>query len=99
MFKLEKSETVNAMYNQYNDIFVGRKGCCKVTGMATLNHKLLLSIPKVIEIEKVKDLATMSMEELLDLSSPMSFWINNKKKKDLVFRILMQEEDEDIDKR
>lgn len=67
---MEENETVNAIHNRFNDIVVGFKRLGKNIGNAELNHKFLLSLPKewrlqVMAIEEAKDLATMTMEELL----------------------------------
>lgn len=65
-----ESKTINVIYNRFNNIIVSLKGFGKVNGNAELNHKLLLSLPKdwhpkVTSIEEAKDLATMTMEELV----------------------------------
>lgn len=70
VFKMDENETINAMYNRFNDIFVGLKGIGKTIGKAELNHKLLLSLQKewrskVTIVEEAKDVATMIMKEIL----------------------------------
>lgn len=108
---MEDGETINTMYNLFNDIIVSLKGLVKVIGKEKLNRKLLLSLPeewcpKVTAIEEGKDLATMTIEGHLeslithDHTLQMNrekVEINKKKKKDLALRILIQEEDEDLD--
>lgn len=73
VFKMEKGETINIIYNHFNDIMVGLNGLGKVIGKVELTRKLLLSLskewcPKVIAIEKAKDPTTMSMYELIGSS-------------------------------
>lgn len=69
VFEMEVCETINTMYNQFNDIIVGLKGLGKVIGMVELNRKLLLSLPKEWcpkVMMEAQDLATMTLEELLE---------------------------------
>lgn len=105
VFKVEEGE----MYNCSNDIIVHLKGIWKVIGKEELNRKLLLALlkewrPKVMAIEEVKGLATMTMEELwgcfitpehtLQMDEAETE-INNKK--DLALKILIQGEEDDLD--
>lgn len=67
---MEVGETINVMYNNFNNTIVGLKGLVRVIEKAEFNHKLLLSLPKewrsrFMAIEEAKDLATMNMEKLL----------------------------------
>lgn len=67
---MEVGETINAMYNNFNNIIIGLKGLVKVIEKVELNHKLLVSLhkewhPRLTTIEEAKDLATMNMEQLL----------------------------------
>lgn len=109
VFKMKEEETNNAMYNYLNDIIIGLKELDKVIRKAELNCKLLLSLPKghpkVKAIEEAKGLAIMTMEEIFGslithehtLQMDREVVEINKKKKELTLRILIQEEDEDLD--
>lgn len=107
---MEEGETINAMYNHFNDIIVCLKGLGKVIGKAELNRKLLVSLlkewhPKVMTIEKTNDLPTMTMEELAGSlithkhtkQMDKEEAENKKTKKDLILKILMQGEEDNHD--
>lgn len=75
-------------------------------GKVELSCILLLTLPKVMGVEEANDLAIMSMEELLGTLIPHGHTLeidkedvetNKKKNKDIAFKILMQEKDEDLD--
>lgn len=109
VFKLEENEIINVVYICFNDIVVGLKRLGKTIGKAELNHKFFLSLtkewrPKVTAVKKSKDLATMTMDELLGSLIIHEYTLQmdkedmeTTKKKDLALRILMQEEDDDLD--
>lgn len=43
VFKMEKNETINDMFNRFNSIVVGLEGVGKTIGKVEFNHKLFLS--------------------------------------------------------
>lgn len=106
---MEEGETTKKMFNQLNNIVVGLKDPKKIIRKVELNWKLHLSLPKewrpkVRIIEEAKDFTSMTMEELVESliihehTLQMNKEVeNNKQKKDLVLKILMQSDEGDLD--
>lgn len=66
---MKENETINDMYNRFNNNVAGLKGLGMTIGNVELNHRLFHSLPewwpKVMTIEEAEDLTTTTMEELL----------------------------------
>lgn len=67
-FKIKDGESINAIYNRFNDIIVRLQNLGKKLELVELNRKLLASLPiecrpKVMVIEEAKNLKTITVEE------------------------------------
>ena len=70
LFKIKSEELITQMIIHFTDIINGLKGFGKCYSNSDLVRKVLRSLPrsweaKVITIQKVKDLNTLPLEELL----------------------------------
>lgn len=68
-FKMEEGETINTMYNRFNNIIVGLQNLCKKLKVDVFNMKLLASLPiewrcEVTAIEETNNLKAINIEKL-----------------------------------
>lgn len=100
---MKDGESINITYNQFNDIVVALSNLGKGLTLDEFNRKLFASLPiewrlKVTAIEEVKNLKTITTEELLGSLITHGHTlerdrkekeVDKKKKKDLALQLLM----------